>query len=70
MKTDQLIDMLARGVEPTERPRWARRLALSLALGLAAALALLITALKVRPDIGVAPMPVMMTFSSRVERRA
>ena len=60
MKTDQLIDMLARGVEPAERPRWARRLALSLALGLAAAVALLVTALKVRPDIGVAPMPVMM----------
>lgn len=60
MKTEQLIDMLARGVEPAERPRWARRLALSLALGLAAAMALLFIGLQVRPDIGAAPMPVMM----------
>ena len=34
MKTDQLIDMLARGVEPAERPKWARRMAMTLIAGL------------------------------------
>lgn len=60
MKTDQLIDMLAHGVEPAERPRWARRLALTLAVGLAAALLLVAIGFGVRPDIGAARMPVMM----------
>ena len=59
MKTENLIEMLARGVEPRERPRAARRLALSLAAGLGLALLLLLIGLHVRPDIGTAPMPVM-----------
>lgn len=60
MKTDKLIDMLARGVESAERPRWARRLLLTLAAGLATAVLLVVVWLGVRPDIGVARMPVMM----------
>lgn len=59
MKTDQLIDFLAKGVEPAERPRWARRLALTLGVGLTVAIALVAIGLGVRPDIGVARMPVM-----------
>lgn len=60
MKTDDLIDALARGVEPAERPRWRRNLAVTLLAGLVAAAALLAIWLGVRPDIGVARMPVMM----------
>lgn len=60
MKTEQLVDLLARGVEPAERPRWARRLALILIAGLAAALLLMVLGLGVRPDIGAARMPVML----------
>lgn len=60
MKTDNLIDALARGVEPAERPRWRRNLAVTLLAGLVAAGALLAIWLGVRPDIGVARMPVMM----------
>lgn len=60
MKTEQLIDILARGVEPALRPRLARGLALSVAAGVAAALLLLLIGLHVRPDIGTAPMPVML----------
>jgi hypothetical protein len=60
MKTDRLVDMLARGVEPAERPRWARRLALTLIAGLVAAVLLLALGLGVRADIGAARMPVMM----------
>ncbi len=60
MKTEHLVDMLARGVEPAARPRWARRLALSVAAGLGAALLLLAIGLHVRPDIGTAPVPVML----------
>jgi hypothetical protein len=60
VKTEQLIALLARGVEPAERPRWMRKLALTLLVGLAAAIALLAIGFGVRPDIGVARMPVMM----------
>lgn len=60
MKTDHLIDMLARGVEPAERPRWARQLALTLAVGLAAAVLIVALWIGVRPDLGSARMPVMM----------
>jgi hypothetical protein len=60
VKTDQLIDMLARGVEPVARPRWLLRLALTLGVGLIVGVALLTIGLGVRPDIGVAMMPVMM----------
>lgn len=60
MKTDQLIDMLARGVEPAARPRWMLRLALTLGVGLLAGAALLVLGLGVRPDIDVAMMPVML----------
>jgi hypothetical protein len=60
VKTDDLIDALARGVEPAERPRWRRNLAITLLAGLAAAAALTAIWLGVRPDIGAARMPVMM----------
>lgn len=60
MKTDDLIEALARGVEPAERPRWRRNLALTLLVGLAVAAALVAIWLGVRPDIGAARMPVMM----------
>ncbi len=60
MKTEQLIDMLARGIEPAERPCWARRLALMLVVGLLAAALLVVLGFGVRPDIGAAPMPVML----------
>lgn len=60
MKTDDLIDALARGVEPEDRPRWRRRLAITIIAGLAVAAILVTIGLGVRPDIGVAQMPVMM----------
>lgn len=60
MKTDQLIEVLARNVEPAERPRWKRRLALTLAAGFAVGLVLLVIGFGVRPDIGIALTPVLL----------
>ncbi len=60
MKTDQLIDLLASNVEPAERPRWARQLALTLVIGFIAAALIVAIGIGVRPDIGAAPMPVML----------
>ncbi|MEZ5995361.1 MAG: DUF1109 domain-containing protein [Hyphomonadaceae bacterium] len=60
MKTDELIDMLARKVEPAERPRWRLRLLATLALGLGLSVLLVVIGLGVRPDIGAARMTVMM----------
>lgn len=60
MKTEHLIDMLAQGVEPAERPRAMLGLALTLVVGLAAALLIIALWFGVRPDIGAAHMPVMM----------
>lgn len=60
MNTDQLIDLLAKNVEPAERPRWARRLLVTLLVGLAVAVLLLVIGFGVRPDIGAARMPVML----------
>jgi hypothetical protein len=60
VKTDKLIDMLSRGVEPAERPRWKRRLATTLIAGLVVAVLLVAIGLGVRPDIGTARMPIMM----------
>ena len=60
MKTDQLIEALSRGVEPTEKPRWKLNLAMTLIVGLVVAVALVAIGLGVRPDIGAARMPVMM----------
>jgi hypothetical protein len=60
VKTDQLIEMLSRADEPAPKPRGALRLALTLAAGLVAGVALLVIGVGVRPDIGVAMMPVLM----------
>lgn len=60
MKTDQLIDVLARGIEPAERPRWMRRLAVTLMLGLLLALGLIVLGFGVRPDIGAARWAVLL----------
>jgi hypothetical protein len=60
VKTVQLIDFLARGVEPAEKPRWRRRLAITVLTGLVVAVLLVAIGLGVRPDIGAARMPVMM----------
>jgi hypothetical protein len=59
MKTDQLIDMLSRGVEPADKPRWKRKLAITLLVGLVVGAILVAIGLGVRPDIGAARMPVM-----------
>jgi hypothetical protein len=60
VKTHDLINALARGVQPAERPRWRRNLGLTLLAGLAVAVALVAIGLGVRPDIGAARMPIMM----------
>lgn len=60
MKTDRLIDMLAKGVEPAEKPAWKRRLALTALAGLAIAVAMIAIGAGIRPDIGVALAPVLM----------
>jgi hypothetical protein len=60
VKTDDLIETLARNVEPTPKPRWRLRLALVLCAGLAAALAIVAGGLQVRPDIGAAQIPVLL----------
>lgn len=60
MNTDQLIDFLARGVEPADRPRWKRRFVLSVGIGLTIAIALVGLGLGFRPDIGAAIAPILM----------
>jgi hypothetical protein len=60
VKTDHLIDALARNVEPAEKPRWRMNLAITLLVGLVVAVALVAIGLGVRPDIGSARMPIMM----------
>src|SRR5262245_32259449 len=60
MKTSDLIDMLARGVEPADRPRWRMRMMLTLFGGLAIAMALVVTFIGTRPDIGTATWAVLM----------
>lgn len=59
MKTDDLINALARGAGAAEKPQWRRRLAITLIAGLAVAAALVVIGLGVRPDIGAARMPIM-----------
>jgi len=63
MKTDDLINMLAKNVEPMERPRWAGRLAVTLAAGLLSAAALVLAVFGMRPDIGASMMMVLMKAS-------
>jgi hypothetical protein len=60
VKTDDLIDVLARGVEPEPKARWRMNLAITLLVGLVAAVILVAIGLGVRPDIGAARMPIMM----------
>ncbi|MBI3439372.1 MAG: DUF1109 domain-containing protein [Proteobacteria bacterium] len=60
MKTDDLIDMLAKNIEPAERPRWRMRTMLTLLAGLAIAVALVLTFMGMRPDIGTATWAVLL----------
>ena len=60
MKTDDLIETLARNLEPAPKPRWRLRLALVLLGGLAVALLIVAAGLHVRPDLQAARMQVMM----------
>jgi hypothetical protein len=60
VKTEDLINTLARGVEPADKPRWRVNLAVTLIVGLIVAVALVAIGLGVRPDIGAARMPIMM----------
>lgn len=60
MKTDDLIEALARGAELEPKPRWRMNLAITLGAGLVAAVILVAIGLGVRPDIGAARMPIMM----------
>lgn len=59
MKTDQLIDMLARGVEPADRKKWVWRLIATLIGGLLIAALLVVIFIGVRGDMAAARMPVM-----------
>jgi hypothetical protein len=63
MKTDDLIDMLAKNVEPAERPRWRMRMLVTLLVGLAIAAALVLTFMHMRPDIGTATWAVLLKAS-------
>lgn len=60
MKTDRLIDMLSKGVEPAQKPNWKQRFALTIAAGLIVAVLMIAIGLGIRPDIGAALMPVLM----------
>jgi len=59
VKTDDLIDALARGAGPAERTQMRRKLAITLLTGLVVAALLAAIWLGVRPDIGAARMPIM-----------
>lgn len=60
MKTDDLIDMLAKNVEPAERQHWRMRMMLTLLGGLAIAAALVLTFMHMRPDIGTSTTAVLL----------
>ncbi len=60
MKTDELIDALARETEAAKPRKWRVQLAVAVAAGLAVALVLVVLGLGVRADIGTARMSVMM----------
>ncbi|MDX2277221.1 MAG: DUF1109 domain-containing protein [Hyphomonadaceae bacterium] len=60
MKTDQLIDVLARGAGPVEKRRWRVQLAVTILTGLVVAVVLVAIGLGVRPDIGAKPVPMLM----------
>ncbi|MFT3729448.1 MAG: DUF1109 domain-containing protein [Terricaulis sp.] len=63
MKTDDLISLLAKNVEPMERPRWARRMTLTIIIGLIAAGLLVLAVFGMRPDIGTSMSWVLMKAS-------
>jgi len=60
VKTEDLIQTLARSAGPAENTRWRLNLALTLVVGFSVAAALVAIGLGVRPDIGAARMPIMM----------
>lgn len=59
MKTERLIDFLARGAEPEARKSVALRMLITLGAGLIMAVAAIVLVLGMRPDIGVAIAPVL-----------
>jgi hypothetical protein len=59
VKTEQLIDFLAKGAGPGERSQYLWRVALTLAAGLSAAVVVVLF-VGMRPDIGAAITPVLM----------
>lgn len=60
MKTEDLIAALSRELEPAPKPPTRRGLVAALGIGGAIGILLLVLFIGVRPDIGVAAMPVMM----------
>lgn len=60
MKTEHLIDMLARGIESADTKQWVWRLAATLVGGLAIAALIVLVVIGARDDMLAAPMPVMM----------
>lgn len=54
MKTDDLVSLLATGVEPVERHAVGRRYAIAVGVGIVAAAVLLLSLLGVRPDLAEA----------------
>ena len=65
MNTEHLIQFLARGVEPAQRQRPLRAFLATLTGGLLIAILLVVTAIGMRPDIGVAIAPVLLKALSR-----
>lgn len=60
MKTEDLIALLAKDESAPAKPHAKRRMALAAVLGLALGLALLVSFLRIRPDIGAATGPVLL----------
>lgn len=68
MRTEELIDILSRNVEPVDRHRAARRLGTAVAASAAIVVAVVVLALGVRPDVlragGLDQVLVKLAFSS------
>jgi hypothetical protein len=60
MKTDDLIDLLAKDVPTADRPGWRRRMAITLLAGLVIAAILVVLFFGMRPDIGTSLTAVLL----------